>query len=94
MTNHFQTVGVVGAGAIGMAFTDALIDHADVDVTRDEQVLVDIDLAILGADTLRFDEYERQNAAFGSIAVSPSFFAFGTAPGPRSATRTAPRRRG
>jgi len=28
--------------------------------TPDAQVLVDIDLAILGADTARFDEYERQ----------------------------------
>ncbi|UXH78223.1 HD domain-containing protein [Roseateles amylovorans] len=34
--------------------------HTREPVTLDEQVLVDIDLAILGADTTRFDEYERQ----------------------------------
>lgn len=34
--------------------------HTGVPVTVDEQVLVDIDLAILGADRPRFDEYERQ----------------------------------
>lgn len=28
--------------------------------TRDEAVLIDIDLAILGAETARFDEYEKQ----------------------------------
>jgi len=34
--------------------------HAAVPQGRDEQVLVDVDLAILGAATERFDEYERQ----------------------------------
>lgn len=34
--------------------------HTAVPRGRDEQVLVDIDLAILGAETERFDEYERQ----------------------------------
>lgn len=34
--------------------------HTGSPQTRDEQVLVDIDLAILGSDSLRFSEYERQ----------------------------------
>ncbi|MDH0865829.1 N-methyl-D-aspartate receptor NMDAR2C subunit [Mitsuaria sp. GD03876] len=34
--------------------------HDGVPVSADEQVLVDIDLAILGAERPRFDEYERQ----------------------------------
>jgi predicted metal-dependent HD superfamily phosphohydrolase len=34
--------------------------HAAVPVAEDEQWLVDIDLAILGADPIRFAEYERQ----------------------------------
>jgi predicted metal-dependent HD superfamily phosphohydrolase len=34
--------------------------HAAAPQTMDEQVLVDVDLAILGAGTARFDEYERQ----------------------------------
>jgi predicted metal-dependent HD superfamily phosphohydrolase len=34
--------------------------HACAPVTLDEQVLVDIDLAILGANEQRFSEYERQ----------------------------------
>ena len=36
--------------------------------TQDEQVLVDIDLAILGADTARFEEYETQvRAEYGWV---------------------------
>lgn len=35
-------------------------EHHAVPATRDAQVLVDVDLSILGADTARFDEYERQ----------------------------------
>lgn len=34
--------------------------HAQAPVTRDEQVLVDVDLSILGAPPERFAEYERQ----------------------------------
>ncbi len=33
---------------------------AEAPVTRDQQLLSDIDLAILGADSRRFDEYEQQ----------------------------------
>lgn len=56
---------LIGAGATQAcaARVRALVlatRHSALPVTRDEQVLVDIDLAILGADTLRFDEYERQ----------------------------------
>lgn len=34
--------------------------HDALPQTRDEQVLIDIDLSILGAEPARFDEYERQ----------------------------------
>ena len=34
--------------------------HNAVPVGRDAEVLVDVDLAILGSDTARFDEYELQ----------------------------------
>jgi predicted metal-dependent HD superfamily phosphohydrolase len=34
--------------------------HDALAITHDEQILVDVDLAILGADPARFDEYERQ----------------------------------
>lgn len=34
--------------------------HSEVPATPDARLLVDIDLAILGADAERFDEYERQ----------------------------------
>ncbi|MBL0727098.1 N-methyl-D-aspartate receptor NMDAR2C subunit [Piscinibacter sp. HJYY11] len=35
-------------------------EHHAVPATRDAQVLVDVDLSILGADAARFDEYEQQ----------------------------------
>jgi len=42
--------------------------HDALPETADEQVLVDIDLAILGADAARFDEYERQvRAEYGWV---------------------------
>lgn len=45
--------------------------HDALPVTPDEQVLVDIDLAILGADAARFDEYEQQVRA--EYAWVPAF---------------------
>jgi len=53
------------AGAAGdvLARIDALIlatRHSQQPATPDERLLVDIDLAILGAAPARFDEYERQ----------------------------------
>ena len=53
------------AGAAGKApgRVEALIlatRHSQVPATADEGLLVDIDLAILGAEPGRFDEYERQ----------------------------------
>ena len=53
------------AGASGdvIARVDALIlatRHSQEPATPDERLLVDIDLAILGAERARFDEYERQ----------------------------------
>ena len=35
-------------------------EHHAVPATRDAQVMVDVDLSILGAEPARFDEYERQ----------------------------------
>jgi predicted metal-dependent HD superfamily phosphohydrolase len=52
-----------GAHADVVARVDALIlatRHSQVPATSDERLLVDIDLAILGAAPARFDEYERQ----------------------------------
>jgi predicted metal-dependent HD superfamily phosphohydrolase len=46
-----------------VAHVDALIlatRHSQGPATPDERLLVDIDLAILGAEPARFDEYERQ----------------------------------
>jgi predicted metal-dependent HD superfamily phosphohydrolase/MFS family permease len=61
------------AGAAGdvVARVDALIlatRHSQQPATPDERLLVDIDLAILGADPARFDEYERQiRAEYGFV---------------------------
>ena len=42
--------------------------HDALPVTPDEQVLVDIDLSILGADAVRFDQYEQQvRAEYGYV---------------------------
>ena len=42
--------------------------HSEVPATPDEQLLVDIDLAILGAAPARFEEYERQiRAEYGFV---------------------------
>ncbi len=42
--------------------------HSEVPATPDERLLVDIDLAILGAAPARFDEYERQiRAEYGFV---------------------------
>jgi len=52
-----------GAAQDVVARVDALIlapRHSQVPATPDERLLVDIDLAILGAAPARFDEYERQ----------------------------------
>ena len=52
-----------GAAQDVIARVDALIlatRHSQVPATSDERLLVDIDLAILGAAPARFDEYERQ----------------------------------
>jgi predicted metal-dependent HD superfamily phosphohydrolase len=55
---------VVAAGSVAIAErVHQLVmatAHQAVPVTRDAQVLVDVDLSILGADTERFDEYEHQ----------------------------------
>ena len=52
-----------GAADEVVARVEALIlatRHSQVPATADEGLLVDIDLAILGAEPARFDEYERQ----------------------------------
>lgn len=55
---------VAAAGSRGAADrVHALVmatEHHAVPATRDAQVMVDVDLSILGAEPARFDEYERQ----------------------------------
>ncbi len=58
-----RTLCEAGAAQELVDRVDALImatRHTGVPATGDAKLLVDIDLAILGADTARFDEYERQ----------------------------------
>ena len=60
-----------GAPAGAIERVQALImatRHSQVPATPDERLLVDIDLAILGAAPARFDEYERQiRAEYGFV---------------------------
>lgn len=57
---------VLSAAAVAPASIQRIEDlilatrHTALPVSRDEQLLVDIDLAILGADALHFAEYEKQ----------------------------------
>lgn len=56
-------LGAAGVAADAITRIDALVmatRHATPPRTRDEQVLVDVDLAILGATPERFAEYEQQ----------------------------------
>jgi len=58
-----EALGATGVAIDAIARIDALVmatRHATLPRTRDEQVLVDIDLAILGAAPERFAEYEQQ----------------------------------
>jgi len=47
--------------------------HDALPATRDEQLLVDVDLSILGAPAARFDEYERQVRAEYAWVPDPLF---------------------
>lgn len=47
--------------------------HEALATTHDEQILVDVDLAILGAEPARFDEYERQVREEYAAAPEPLF---------------------
>lgn len=47
--------------------------HAEPPATRDERLLVDVDLGILAADAARFDEYERQVREEYSWVPGPLF---------------------
>ncbi|MEO5845141.1 MAG: N-methyl-D-aspartate receptor NMDAR2C subunit [Caldimonas sp.] len=47
--------------------------HAALPTGADEQLLVDIDLAVLGADEARFAEYERQIRAEYAFVPAPTF---------------------
>jgi predicted metal-dependent HD superfamily phosphohydrolase len=58
-----RVLRAAGAADDVVARVEALIlatCHRQVPATSDERLLVDIDLAILGAEPARFDEYERQ----------------------------------
>jgi predicted metal-dependent HD superfamily phosphohydrolase len=58
-----RVLRAAGAAEETMSRVDALIlatRHSQGPATPDERLLVDIDLAILGAEPARFDEYERQ----------------------------------
>lgn len=59
----FDALTAAGVAADAAARVRDLVlvtKHTGVPTTADERVLVDIDLAILGADDARFAEYERQ----------------------------------
>ena len=66
-----QVLLQAGASAEAIERVHALImatRHSQVPATADEQLLVDIDLAILGAAPARFDDYERQiRAEYGFV---------------------------
>jgi predicted metal-dependent HD superfamily phosphohydrolase len=47
--------------------------HSEVPATADARLLVDIDLAILGAEPARFDDYERQIRAEYGFVPEPRF---------------------
>ncbi len=49
--------------------------HAMLPTGADEELLVDIDLAVLGADDARFAEYERQIRAEYAFVTPPAFAA-------------------
>lgn len=58
-----EALAAAGVAAEAVARVEALVmatRHAAPPRTRDEKVLIDIDLAILGAEAERFAEYERQ----------------------------------
>jgi predicted metal-dependent HD superfamily phosphohydrolase len=58
-----QVLGELGAGEPLQAYVTDLIlvtRHAAMPKSEDQQLVVDIDLSILGAAQERFDEYERQ----------------------------------
>jgi predicted metal-dependent HD superfamily phosphohydrolase len=56
-----QAAGVADAAVLARLHALVMATcHAALPATADEQLLVDVDLAILGAPRARFDEYERQ----------------------------------
>jgi predicted metal-dependent HD superfamily phosphohydrolase len=59
-TAELRAAGVATEAAELVASLVLATRHTSVPATPDEQVLVDIDLAILGASEQRFAEYERQ----------------------------------
>jgi predicted metal-dependent HD superfamily phosphohydrolase len=58
--DELQSAGVAADSASRVHDLVLITKHTGAPQTRDERVLVDIDLAILGAPEVRFAEYERQ----------------------------------
>lgn len=68
-----QEGGVSQASADRVAGLVLATKHTALPTLPDEQLLVDVDLAILGAPASRFDEYERQIREEYSFVPGPTF---------------------
>jgi len=70
-----ESLEAAGAGEAAARVAELVLAtrHAAVPVGRDPQLLVDVDLSILGAEEARFDEYERQVRREYEWVAEPAF---------------------
>ena len=71
--DELRAAGVAGAAATRVRDLVMSTRHAALPETLDEELLVDIDLAILGAGAARFAEYERQIRAEYAFVPEATF---------------------